>query len=213
MNAESGLGTVITEGLPLKGTVSRFDCKDDQYVVCLKDDGEAAVAYGVFFDTGDGTEVDPQYILANEQKAEKPEDQTLKNATFEDWYLEDSLYDFGTVITRSITLEAKWNYDVIGETDFTLPSSLSVIRAYAFGGLQGKTVMLPAVGDAQVVHVIRKDAFAGCKNMKVIIPGGWRIESGAFDGCTDMVLFGPVGGAADIYAAAHPDTCSFCPEN
>ena len=211
VDAASGLGSVITAGLAGNGRAEQFVSKNDALSAFANEKGEAVFAYAVYFDSGKGTPVDPQFILADGQYAEKPADPTLANARFEDWYLNGVKYDFWTVVERSLTLEAKWTYESMRDTDFALPSSLTVIQAYALSGIQRKAIALPAAeaGEAQNARVIRKDAFAGCQYLQVLIPAGWRIEDGAFDGCREVILYGPEGGAASHYAEKYPDNCSF----
>ncbi len=211
VDAASGLGSVITAGLAENGQAEQFVSKNDALSAFANEHGKAVFAYAVYFDSGKGTPVEPQFILAEGQIAQKPANPTLANAAFDGWYLDGEKYDFWTVVERSLTLEAKWTYETMRETDFVLPSSLTVIRAYAFGGIQRKAIALPAAeaGEAQNARVIRKDAFAGCRYLQVLIPAGWRIEDGAFDGCQEVVLYGPEDGAASRYADKYPDNCSF----
>jgi hypothetical protein len=212
VNTGSGLGSVITEGLPLRGDVSLFACEGDQYVIGLSD-GEAALAYGVFFNTDGGTQIAPQYILTAGQKAQMPEQIPLLNrALFVAWYLGDSEFDFDSVITGSVTLRAAWERVELGAADFRLPAALTVIEEEAFSGLSGKTVVLPAVpaGEGSADSVIRANAFADCTDLVVLVPAGWQIEPGAFAGCEGVLLCGPEGGAAHVYAEASPESCIFC---
>lgn len=63
--------------------------------------------YDVIFDSKAGTSIQAQRVKKGE-KATKPEDPILMGYTFLGWYLDDSLYDFETPITKDITLTGKW---------------------------------------------------------------------------------------------------------
>src|SRR5690625_25044 len=68
--------------------------------------------YSVVFYTSGGTKINTIETVSN-SKINAPKDPVRGNAEFGGWYLspdydEDSKFDFNTIITKSITLYAKW---------------------------------------------------------------------------------------------------------
>ena len=63
--------------------------------------------YSITFETKLGPGVSVQNLKKGE-KVEKPNDPTFEGYVFKGWYLNDEEYDFSTPVSRSITLEAKW---------------------------------------------------------------------------------------------------------
>lgn len=63
--------------------------------------------YAVIFNVKGGSEVNNQYVLKG-NKAVKPINPTKEGYSFAGWYLNDSLYDFNTVLNSNIILVAKW---------------------------------------------------------------------------------------------------------
>ncbi|MBR4461089.1 MAG: Ig-like domain-containing protein, partial [Erysipelotrichaceae bacterium] len=71
--------------------------------------------YTVHFDSDGGSYVADQYVSEG-QKATRPQDPTKEGYEFLGWYLNDSLFDFDTIIDQSITLKAKWNKIIVVTT-------------------------------------------------------------------------------------------------
>ncbi len=63
--------------------------------------------YEVKFNSNGGTIVEVQKIKKG-QTATKPVDPTKDGYVFDNWYLNDAVYDFSSKVTKNITLEAKW---------------------------------------------------------------------------------------------------------
>ncbi len=61
----------------------------------------------VTFDSQGGSGVPPEYVIQGKTVA-KPADPTKKGYTFIGWYLKDAEYNFSSLVTSNITLEAKW---------------------------------------------------------------------------------------------------------
>ena len=210
VEALGGLGSVITEGLEDKGRAEQFVSSDPSMTAVLNGDGEVMFAYVVNFDSEPGSKVAQQAITEAGQKAVKPADPTLDNATFQGWYLDGTAFSFDTVIDRSVTLKALWEYDTFGPADFILPAGITEIEAYAFSGIAATAVDIPAAAGGQ--QIIRANAFDSCLNLRQVrIPDNCAIEDGAFAGCSNVVLFGGFDGAAYRYAMTH-DNCTFCPD-
>lgn len=72
----------------------------------LKIDSKAK-EYTVSFDTDGGSELSDVKVLAG-TTLNKPNDPQRSGYTFVGWYLNDSLYDFSTVVNSDIKLIAKW---------------------------------------------------------------------------------------------------------
>ena len=68
---------------------------------------EKAVEYTVTFNSNGGSAVTAQTV-GKGGVATMPTDPTLRNYTFDGWYLGDDPYDFSTPVTADITLVAKW---------------------------------------------------------------------------------------------------------
>ncbi len=68
---------------------------------------EKTVEYTVTFNSNGGSAVTAQTI-GNGGVATMPTDPTLRNYTFDGWYLGETEYDFSTPVTADITLVAKW---------------------------------------------------------------------------------------------------------
>ncbi len=66
--------------------------------------------YIVSFDSDGGTIIDSQTVF-NNKKASKPSDPIKTGYTFDNWYLDDDVFDFETPITGDVSLKAKYNID------------------------------------------------------------------------------------------------------
>ena len=66
--------------------------------------------YTVKFNSDGGTSVTSQKVKPNE-KATEPDAITKNGYIFDGWYLNNNKFDFNTVITKNITLVAKWTED------------------------------------------------------------------------------------------------------
>jgi uncharacterized repeat protein (TIGR02543 family) len=91
--------------------------------------------YTVTFDSNDGTDVDSQSILENDN-AVAPTDPTRSGYTFEGWFTDDETFinsfSFSTSITGDITLYAKW--------DVVITSTELFISEYGEGSSYNKWI-------------------------------------------------------------------------
>ena len=95
-----------------------------------------------------------------------------------------------------------------GKADVVLPDDLEIVDEGAFEGIDAATVFIP-----DGVTEIGSRAFADCPNLKHIhLPNGLTIADDAFDGVTDLFVYGPEGGFAESYADSH-DGITFIPIN
>lgn len=98
------------------------------------------VKYNVTFNTGGGSSVATQQIVAG-QTASRPNDPTRNGYTFNSWKLDSSEYDFSSAVNSNITLVADWTevtkYNVTFSTGGG--SSVSTQRVIA-----GQTASRPA---------------------------------------------------------------------
>ena len=94
--------------------------------------------------------------------------------------------------TSEITL-----VEVMPEADFILPDSLTVIEAEAFNGLAMTSVRCP-----EGLEEIGARAFANCPNLRdiYISENVLSIARTAFEGCTDLVIWGRAGSVAQAFA-------------
>ena len=86
--------------------------------------------YTVTFDSDGGTAVKEQTIQYG-KTAEKPDAPTKEGYIFAEWWREEQFFNFGTPITRSVALKAKW---VDPAKVLTLPSGLASVKSGAFTG-------------------------------------------------------------------------------
>ncbi len=68
--------------------------------------------YTVTFDSDGGSSI-PSVKVKEGEKVEKPDNPTKEGYLFDNWYLDDTIFDFDTKITKDITLIAKWKVDSI----------------------------------------------------------------------------------------------------
>ena len=68
---------------------------------------EKDTLFTVTFNSAGGSNVDAVTVKKNE-KVGKPTDPTRSDCTFEGWYYNGALFDFDTIIEKSITLVASW---------------------------------------------------------------------------------------------------------
>lgn len=71
-------------------------------------------SYEVVFDGNGGSIVETQKVKKSET-AVKPNDPTMDGYKFDNWYLDDKVFDFSTPIEKNITLKAKWIKDAGSE--------------------------------------------------------------------------------------------------
>ena len=79
--------------------------------------------FSVTFDSDGGSKVKGQ-VIESGKTATKPENPTKDGYDFEVWVLEDSPFDFSTLIISDITLKAKWTK----HTSTTLPEEQTVFH-------------------------------------------------------------------------------------
>lgn len=73
-------------------------------------DSSETEQYTVIFESNGGSVVEKQTV-ADGQKVSRPEDPTKEGFVFEGWYTDSGMttaYDFGSEVTKSFTLYAKW---------------------------------------------------------------------------------------------------------
>ena len=82
----------------------------------------SVTTYTVTFDSNGGSEVPSQNVVAGEQ-AVTPADPTREGYNFAGWYFDSALtklFNFGTAITGSITLYARWEVQSTPTNSFTV---------------------------------------------------------------------------------------------
>ena len=97
-----------------------------------------------------------------------------------------------------------------GSPDFTLPINLSSIGMNAF---EGASMTVVYISDG--CTFIDDYAFKDCKQLaKIRIPAGCTIEENAFDGCSDIVIFGTINSPAYNFCSTHSQSgFTFVEEN
>ena len=89
----------------------------------------AISTYSVTFDSDGGSSV-PSQTVAHGSVATKPSDPTRNGYEFDGWFNNDVEWNFGTAITASVTLKAKWTavYTVTFDSDGGSSVSFQTIR-------------------------------------------------------------------------------------
>lgn len=87
----------------------------------------------------------------------------------------------------------------IPDPDFILPAELTLIESEAFSGLAMEVVMCP-----EALEEIGTKAFENCGSLRhIYIPQSTTsIARNAFEGCTDLTIWGRTGSVAQAYATA-----------
>jgi uncharacterized repeat protein (TIGR02543 family) len=104
--------TTLTEGeVKIKAKVAngKADGRDFTHIFAIIF-VKGAPEYTVSFETNGGSAVGSQRVR-EEQKASRPVDPVKDGFVFDNWYIDPELtviYDFGTPVTKDITLYAKW---------------------------------------------------------------------------------------------------------
>jgi len=97
-----GLITIIT------GAVFLLNNKEEEQKICT-----------IIFNTNGGTQIKSKEIDCK-TKIKKPEDPSKEGFDFIDWYYKEEKFDFKTIITRDMTLEAKYEKQEGIETVFNI---------------------------------------------------------------------------------------------
>ena len=98
----------------LKGKKYNFDNlvkKDITLIAIWKTTKEEITEYTVTFDSNGGTSISSQTIEEG-NNAIKPTAPTKEGYEFIGWFLNDTLFDFNTKITKDTKLTAKWNEEI-----------------------------------------------------------------------------------------------------
>ena len=98
-NNEVKAGDTVTGNMTLK---ARFEKKSNDTTVT-----DNTVKYSVTFDSNGGSKVSSQTVVEN-GKAKMPKAPTKTGYTFSGWTLDGKSYDFGSKVTKDITLVASW---------------------------------------------------------------------------------------------------------
>ncbi len=112
-------------------------------------------------------------------------------------------YAYQYAINNNITYVLVEEYR---EPDFILPDNISSIEDSAFEGIAAIVVFIP-----DTCTNIGDHAFYNSKIEQIRIPAGCSVEDSAFDGCTDLIIWGTPGSSAEVYCTNHPN-CTFLVE-
>lgn len=148
---------IISNDLVVTTNIEGVEETYDYFYTFITDkDGNRYQRMGTFkvsFETAGGNEV-PMQLVSAEQNflAVKPEDPTMDGAQFLGWYTSDGQkFDFNTIITKSVTLYAKW--DNIHYVDLTVEEALDNWPVFVIGGtvilLAGITVGIVVIKRAK----------------------------------------------------------------
>lgn len=161
--------------------------------------------YTLFFDHGDGSLPEVQYVAEGMNVAVPAP--VRDGYVFLSWYSDHSVFDPTAPITESLTLTARWLDARPMAVTVIMPNDLKIIEKYAFSGTPVSAVQVPDT----CTH-IGAYAFSDCGNLRQVhIPSGCTVEANAFDGCTDLLIFGKTGSSAEAYANDHAN-CAFVEE-
>ncbi len=89
------------------------DVIDEDITLTAKWDKVVGKTYYVTFDTGGGIPNSIYETVSEGNKANKPADPTKDGHTFDGWFYNDSEYDFNALVTKDITIVAKWIKDEV----------------------------------------------------------------------------------------------------
>lgn len=64
--------------------------------------------YTITFDANGGSPSPPDQVIVAGGRVERPEEPVLEGKRFAGWYSNDELYDFTTIVTKDVHLEATW---------------------------------------------------------------------------------------------------------
>ena len=162
-----------------------------------------------------GGEVETEYIEVswNTPFGKLPEAFRNGGFAFAGWYTSENGGNLVTEETMNeenteITLFAHWMYKMTaGLIDIRLPDGIKAIEEGAFEGTPVEVVYVPDECES-----IDTGAFRDCSRLlQIRIPDGCTIDDEAFDGCTDILIFGTSESLADMYCRNH-DNCTFIEE-
>ena len=181
-------------------------------------DSSETEQYTVIFESNGGSVVEKQTV-ADGQKVSRPEDPTKEGFVFEGWYTDSGMttaYDFGSEVTKSFTLYAKWaekDADPVPEISFQdVPSDAWYAEYVSYlagkGIVNGKTADTFAP-DAQITRAEFIKIIAGVAGADVsgksssrfsdvasdawYVPYvAWGVENGIING-TSETTFHPNG--------------------
>ena len=210
----AGAEAAFTEGLSGNGTEQNFLGDRDNLLILIGEDGEARLEEGLVAEFRlDGEEWMRQIVRVGDRVVQ-PDDLTDGGRAFLGWYRQlgtDTLsaepFDFSTVLTEDVVLQAVWETVDFGEADFTLPDGIRLVEEYAFQGIDATAVYIP-----DGCEEIEPFSFKDCKSLtRIRIPAGCAIGEFSFDGCEHVYVFGTPGGGAAQYCRYH-DNCTFVQE-
>lgn len=81
-----------------------------------------------------------------------------------------------------------------GTPDFKLPTTLTTIAASSFEGIDARVVQVPTT-----CRSIGSYAFRNSSVQRILIPGNCSIDTGVFDGCPGVLVYGVKGSPAEQY--------------
>lgn len=158
---------------------------------------DAPAPLTVSFESSGGSAVAARLLMSGDTLM-SPEAPTKEGYWFVGWYSDSDFsarYDFGTVLTADLTLYARW-----AAPDFLLPAALTEIGEEAFAGGAFTFAVLP-----ETALSVGPRAFADCPaHLCVYLPASVKsIDPSAFDGVTDLTIFGVFPSAAETFAEDH----------
>lgn len=114
----------------LDGEIYDFDTKVTKDITLVamwnSKTNDKSDTFKVIFDTNGGEQI--SFVsVRNGRKVEKPNDPVRSGYTFVEWQLDGKIYDFNQVVTKDITLVAKWERQHI---DNEMPSIPEIPNEY-----------------------------------------------------------------------------------
>ena len=131
-------------------------------------------AHWITYHTNGGTAVNPVYVLSGDPTV-KPADPIRAGYTFGGWYSDEGLttgYTFGTPLSSSIDLYAKWNADsttikVIYWQETLTPGQYNYVETSQVSVTTGTTVSASTYGTVKNYNYFHFDEAASDSNVKV----------------------------------------------
>ena len=142
--------------------------------------------YMITFDTNGGEKISPimqEYgtncILPTPVK---------EGYEFIGWYLDNKLYDENAIITKDLTIEAKWNFKYTVGLEYKLSNDGTYYSLIGIGSVMDKHIVVPETYNSLPVTTIEKNTFLNNETIEIIelSKNIIDIQENPFKGCKNL---------------------------